>query len=324
MRVLVTGGAGYIGSHTAKLLARRGDTPVVLDDLSMGRRDAVRFGPFEQGDIRDEAFVFDVLRRHEIAAVVHFAAKAVVSESVRQAELYHSVNVGGMMSLVAAMGRAGVTRLVFSSSCAVYGSTSAERIPENHALAPISPYGLTKLQAERLMPALGSRFGLRWAVLRYFNVIGADPDGELAEHHEPETHLLPNLVRAAQTGAEFTLYGDRHATPDGTAVRDYVDVGDLALVHAEALEALERQPHLVSNVGTGRGISVREMVAAAERECGRKVRVRIEPQREGDAPRLVADDTYFRTWSALAQRGLTPLAESVRNVLRAAPAVPTR
>lgn len=317
MRVLVTGGAGYIGSHTAKFLRQRGLSPVVLDDLSAGHRDFVRYGPFEQGDIRDEARILDVLKRHAIEAVIHFAAKALVSESFLAPEAYFSVNVGGMISLLGAMKRADVRRLVFSSSCSVYGPAQTERIAEDHAFAPVSPYGLSKLQAEQVLESVGCTFGLRWAVLRYFNVVGADPEGELYERHEPETHLLPNLLRAALDGGDFTLYGDRHPTADGTAVRDYVDVGDLARTHGEALDALEREERLVSNVGTGEGVSVRQMLALVEQAVQRPVRVRTEAPRQGDPPRLVADNRRLLTWSSGARQGFVPLHDSVRSALRA-------
>ncbi len=317
MHVLVTGGAGYIGSHTAKFLHRQGMTPVVLDDLSTGHREFVRYGPFEQGDVRDEALVLDVLRRHRIDAVIHFAAKALVGESMRIPDVYHSVNVGGMTSLLGAMAQAGVKRLVFSSSCAVYGPARTEQIAEDHALAPVNPYGESKLRAERKIERLGPGFGLRWAVLRYFNVIGADADGELYEWHEPETHVLPNLLSAALEGREFLLYGGGYPTPDGTAVRDYVDVGDLARTHGEALAALEREPRIVSNVGSGRGISVQELVSLAEEATGRPVRVRVEAPRPGDPPRLVADNRHLLTWCAAAREGFVPMAESFRTTLRA-------
>jgi len=317
MRVLVTGGAGYIGSHTAKLLKQRGATPVVLDDLSTGQREFARFGPLETGDIRDEAWVLAVLERHGIEAVIHFAAKALVGESLQQPEAYFSVNVGGMVSLLGAMRQAGVNRLVFSSSSAVYGSTAAERIAESHPLAPINPYGRTKLQAEQALAAIAPTFGLRSAVLRYFNVIGADPDGELCERHTPETHVLPNLLSAALEDREFSLFGDRYPTEDGTAVRDYVDVWDLAFVHWEALQALGERGRLVSNVGTGRGLSVRRLVGAVGEVLGKPVRVRVQPPRAGDPPRLVADNAHFLTWSSLGRRGFTPLSDSVRHALRA-------
>jgi UDP-glucose 4-epimerase len=199
----------------------------------------------------------------------------------------------------------------------VYGSTGAQRIVETHPLAPINPYGLTKLQAEQALAAIGPSFGLRCAVLRYFNVIGADPEGELSERHTPETHVLPNLLRAALSGGEFSLFGDGYPTEDGTAVRDYVDVGDLAFVHWEALQALGKREQLVSNVGTGRGISVRQMVSAVEEVLGKPLRVRVQPPRAGDPPRLVADNTHFLTWTSLGRRGFTPLADSVRHALRA-------
>jgi UDP-glucose-4-epimerase GalE len=289
----------------------------VLDDLSTGHREFVRFGPFEQGDIRDEARVLDVLKRHAIEAVLHFAAKALVVESFQIPETYFSVNVAGMVSLLGAMKRAGVRRLVFSSSCAVYGPTQEERIAENHALAPISPYGLSKLQAEQALESIGASFGLRWAVLRYFNVTGADPGGVLYEWHDPETHVVPKLLGAALEGREFVLHGDRHPTADGTAIRDYVDVSDLARTHGEALDALERNERLVSNVGTGEGVSVRQLLALVEEAGACPLRVRIEPPRPGDPPRLVADNKRLLDWSPSARQGFVPLRESVSRVLRA-------
>jgi UDP-glucose-4-epimerase GalE len=320
MIVLVSGGAGYIGSHTAKLLRARGHTPVVLDDLSAGHREFVRFGPFDQGDVRDEAFVADVLTRRRVEAVIHFAAKIEVEESVRQPEAYFSTILGGTRSLLAAMQRAGVRRLVFSSTCAVYGPTRAERIAEDHPLAPASPYAQAKLQAEQAIAA--ADFGLRWACLRYFNVIGADPDRELWEWHEPETHVVPNLLRALREGRPFTLYGTDHPTPDGTAIRDYVDVLDLAAVHLEALERLESVPGCTSNVGAGRGLSVRELLAAVRAvalQAGADGSIAVEerPRRPGDVPRLVADDTYLRSWSETARRGLRPVQDSLRAMLAA-------
>ncbi len=231
VNVLVTGGAGYIGSHTAKLLRREGHLPVVVDNLDAGHAEFARFGPFVQGDLRDETLVYETLTTHRIDAVIHFAAKALVEESVAWPEAYFSHNVGGTISLLSAMKRAGTPKLVFSSSCAVYGDCGAEAVAEDHSKLPTNPYGLSKLQSEQIIASVGKTFALRTAVLRYFNVIGADDEGELWEWHEPETHVLPNLLQAAREEVAFQLFGTDHPTPDGTAVRDYVDVRDLATVH---------------------------------------------------------------------------------------------
>ncbi|HUJ74769.1 MAG TPA: NAD-dependent epimerase/dehydratase family protein, partial [bacterium] len=238
MRILVTGGAGYVGSHTAQRLRQQGHEPVVLDDLSTGHREFARFGPFEYADVRDEARVADVLRRHRIQAVIHFAAKSLQEESQRQPEAYFSTNVGGLVSLLAAMRRAGVQRLVFSSSCAVY-RPQARPLSEEAPLGPLSVYGVSKQHAEEVLMRVAPTFGLRYAILRYFNVVGADPSGQLWEWHEPETHVVPRLLGVAARGGTFHLFGTEHPTPDGSAVRDYVDVRDVAQVHLEALEHLE-------------------------------------------------------------------------------------
>lgn len=296
MNVLVTGGAGYIGSHTAKTLRRRGHTPIVLDNLSRGWVEWVRYGPFVYGDIRDEEAVYRALCAFKVDAVIHFAALAVVEESVQKPALYFDHNVRGTIALVQAMARAGVRRLVFSSSAAVYGKAKSSPIAEDHPKEPTNPYGLSKWHAEQILETVAPTVGIRLAMLRYFNVVGNDPDGEIYERHEPETHVLPNLMRAALTGAPFYLYGTDHETPDGTAVRDYVDVLDLAEAHVAALHVLESQDRLVSNVGRGSGVSVRQMVRAVERSLGRTVTVVERPRRPGDPPELVADNTFLKMW----------------------------
>lgn len=296
MNILVTGGAGYIGSHTAKTVRKHGHTPIVFDNLSRGWADWVRYGPFVYGDIRDEEALYQVLRAFRIDAVIHFAALALVEESVRNPLDYFEHNVRGTIALVRAMARAGVGRLVFSSSAAVYGRAKSCPIPEDHPKEPTNPYGLTKWQGEQILETVAAASGIRLAVLRYFNVVGNDPDGEIYERHEPETHVLPNLMRAALTEAPFYLFGTDHETPDGTAVRDYVYVLDLAEAHVAALKVLENCERLVSNVGRGSGVSVREVVTAVEQSLGIKVAVVEKPRRPGDPPTLVADNAFLKTW----------------------------
>lgn len=296
MNVLVTGGAGYIGSHTSKLLKREGHTPIAYDNLSNGWVEWVRFGPFVFGDIRDEEALYQALTRFKVDAVIHFAAKAYVEESTRLPEKYFSNNVGGTISLLNAMKRAGTKRLVFSSSCAIYGDARTPTIGEDHPKEPKNPYGLSKWMCEQVIASVAPVVDIHFAALRYFNVIGNDPEGEIYEKHEPETHVLPNLMRAAKTGAPFFMYGLDHPTPDGTAVRDYVYVMDLAQAHLEALKFIESAPRHISNVGSGVGSSVRELVRAVEEALQIKVNVNEKPIRPGDPPSLVADDGHLRTW----------------------------
>ncbi|SPF39868.1 UDP-glucose 4-epimerase [Syntrophobacter sp. SbD1] len=296
MNILVTGGAGYIGSHTSKLLKKAGHVPVVFDNLSNGWAEWVKFGPFAFGDIRDEEALFRALAGFKIDAVIHFAAKAYVEESTRLPELYFDNNVNGTISLLKAMKRAGTKLLVFSSSCATYGNAETPAIREDHPQQPTNPYGLSKLMCEQVISTAAPVLGLRYAMLRYFNVIGNDPEGEIFERHEPETHVLPNLIKAAMSGGSFTLFGTNHDTPDGTAVRDYVNVMDLGQAHIRAIDELSTRERLVSNVGTGSGVSVRELVEIVEKELKVRVNVEEKPIRPGDPPSLVADNGYLRTW----------------------------
>jgi len=296
MNILVTGGAGYIGSHTSKLLKLAGHVPVVFDNLSNGWAEWVKFGPFAFGDIRDEEALFRALSGYKIDAVIHFAAKAYVEESMRLPELYFDNNVNGTISLMKAMKRAGTKTIVFSSSCATYGNAVTPTIKEDHPQAPTNPYGLSKLMCEQVISAVAPVFGLRYAMLRYFNVVGNDPDGEIFERHEPETHVLPNLIRAAMSGGSFSLFGTNHSTPDGTAVRDYVHVMDLGEAHIRAIDELRVKERLVSNVGTGAGVSVRELLEIVQKRLGVRINVEENPIRPGDPPSLVADSGFLRTW----------------------------
>jgi UDP-arabinose 4-epimerase len=311
MNILVTGGAGYIGSHTSKLLKAQGHMPIAFDNLSRGWVELARFGPFVFGDIRDEEALFTALSTFRVDAVIHFAAKAYVEESTRMPAEYFDNNVAGTIALLKAMGRAGTKRLVFSSSCAVYGDAQTPTIGENHPKQPRNPYGLSKWQCEQVITTVAPIAGISFAALRYFNVVGSDPDGEVYEKHEPETHVLPNLIRAARTGAEFNLYGTNHNTPDGTAVRDYVYVMDLAAAHIEAIKVLETKTQHISNVGTGAGTSVQELLNAVEQVLGTRVNKAVHPIREGDPPSLVADNTHLKTWFQHAFSSLTEVIKGL-------------
>jgi UDP-glucose-4-epimerase GalE len=288
--VLVTGGAGYIGSHTCKALAAAGYLPVTLDNLVYGHRWAVRWGPFEQADLADREAVERILRRHDIGAVVHFAAYAYVGESMADPGRYFRNNVVSSLNLLEAMRAAGVGRIVFSSTCATYGVPDAVPIGEDHPQRPVNPYGESKLFVERALHWHGVAHGLRWMALRYFNAAGADPDGEIGEDHEPETHLIPLAIDSAlgRRGA-LQVMGTDYPTPDGTAIRDYIHVADLADAHVRALRHLEGDGASGAlNLGTGQGHSVREVVAMVERVSGRAVDARNAPRRAGDPPTLVA------------------------------------
>jgi UDP-glucose-4-epimerase GalE len=291
VRILVTGGAGYIGSQTAKALARAGRVPVVYDNLSSGHRWAVRWGPFVEGDIADGALLRRVMREERIEGVIHFAAFAYVGESVFEPRKYFQNNVANTLSLLDAMIDTGVRTIVFSSTCATYGTPDELPIAEDHPQRPLSPYGDSKLFVERMLHAYDRAYGLRWAALRYFNAAGADPDGELGEVHDPETHLIPLAIEAALgRRPAIEIFGTDYPTPDGTAVRDYIHVADLADAHIRALdELLAGGDSLAVNLGTGRGYSVRDVIAAVETAGDRRVPVQPAPRRLGDPPALVAD-----------------------------------
>jgi UDP-glucose-4-epimerase GalE len=291
MTILIVGGAGYIGSHTAKRVAQAGGNPVVFDNLVYGHEWAVRWGPFVRGDLADAELVKQVLLEHRITAVIHFAAYAYVGESVAHPRKYFRNNVVSTLNLLDAMVDAGVRDIVFSSTCATYGEPREVPIAEGHPQHPVNPYGETKLAVEKILHWYGGAYGIRHAALRYFNAAGADPDGELGEEHDPETHLIPLAIAAALgQGGVLNIFGTDYPTPDGTAVRDYIHVSDLADAHWSALEHLARSGEsLRLNLGTGKGHSVREVVASVERASGRKVPVREADRRPGDPPALVAD-----------------------------------
>ena len=294
--VLVTGGAGYIGSHACKALARAGYAPVVLDNLVYGHREAVRWGPLVEGDVADHPLLRDTFARFGIEAVMHFAAFAYVGESMTRPELYFRNNVVNSLGLLEAMREAGVARLVFSSSCATYGVPDSMPIREDMPQRPVNPYGESKLMVERMLHWQGAAHGLQHVSLRYFNAAGADPEGETGEHHEPETHLIPLILDAALgRRPQIDVYGTDYPTPDGSAVRDYIHVTDLAEAHVLALRHLERGGASTAlNLATGAGHSVREVIAAAERVTGRRIPRRETARRPGDPPALVAEAARAR------------------------------
>jgi len=295
--ILVTGGAGYVGSHACKALAAAGHTPVTYDNLSRGHREFARWGPLEIGDIADAAKLDSAFARHRIDAVMHFAALAYVGESVEQPALYYRNNVGGTLELLEAMRRAGVKLLVFSSTCSTYGVPERMPITEDLPQQPINPYGMSKLVVERVLRDYEPAYGLRSVALRYFNAAGCDPDGEVGEDHDPETHLIPRVLMAADGMLpQVDVFGTDYPTPDGTCLRDYIHVADLADGHVRALAYLQRGGASTAiNLGTGRAFSVREVIAAAERVTGRRIPVHEGPRRAGDPPVLVADATRARS-----------------------------
>jgi UDP-arabinose 4-epimerase len=303
LSVLVTGGAGYIGSHACKGLAAAGYVPVTYDNLSRGHRHAVRFGPFVEGDVGDRAAVAAALKAHDIAAVMHFAAFAYVGESGTDPALYYRNNVVGTLSLLDGMRDAGVDRIVFSSTCATYGLPETVPIAETTPQRPVNSYGETKLAIERALYWYGQAYGLRSVALRYFNAAGCDRGGEIGEEHDPETHLIPLVLRAALGSAPpVSIFGTDYATPDGTAIRDYIHVEDLASAHVRALDHLTKGgANAALNLATGRGYSVREIIAAVARSVGHDVPYREGPRRIGDPPSLVADPSLARSvlgWQA--------------------------
>jgi len=294
-KVLVTGGAGYIGSITAHVLARRGYSVVVVDDLSRGHEHNVADLPFHKLTLADTPALTDLLASEAFDAVVHFAAYISVGESTQKPELYFSNNVGGTVSLLTAMAQTSVKRLVFSSTAAVYGTPQVVPIPEDSPFAPVSPYGESKVMVEKILGWLDQCRELRSIKLRYFNACGSDAESGLGEEHDPETHLIPLLFRAVVTGQPINIYGDDYETPDGTCIRDYIHVTDLAEAHVLALEKLlAGGASDAFNVGTGAGHSVMDVLHAVEVVTGRTVPYQIAPRRAGDPPVLVANSDSLK------------------------------
>jgi UDP-arabinose 4-epimerase len=294
--VIVTGGAGFIGSHTCKALAAAGYLPVTYDNLSIGNRWAVRWGPIERGDILDPTRLHEVFTAYRPVGVLHFAAFALVGESMAKPGPYYRANVVGALNILDACRIHGLPAFVFSSTCAVYGTPHGMPIDEHSPTRPINPYGASKLMVEQILSDFEMAYGLRHMALRYFNAAGADPSGEIGEFRDIETHLVP-LALDAILGrrAPLTVFGDDYPTPDGTAIRDYVHVSDLAEAHVRALSLLiEGGPSGKINLGTGRGYSVREVLAAAHAITGRQVPHAMAPRRPGDPAELVADSHNAR------------------------------
>ncbi|MBZ8134237.1 UDP-glucose 4-epimerase GalE [Afifella sp. IM 167] len=295
-RILVTGGAGYVGSHVCKALHAHGHEPVAIDNLSEGHDWAVKWGPLVRGDIADGEFVRRTIREHDIEGVIHMASLAYVGESVKDPGKYWFNNVGNAARLFDALAAEGVRDVVFSSSCAIYGVPERLPITEDLPPRPINPYGHTKLVIEAMLADFAAAHGLRSVSLRYFNAAGADPDGEIGEDHDPEPHLIPNILAAAAGyRPAIDILGDDYNTPDGTCVRDFVHVTDLAAAHVAALAYLREGGASRSfNLGTGEGRSVRQVIDAVERVTGRPVPQRVGPRRPGDPPALVADPGMAR------------------------------
>ncbi len=294
--VLVTGGAGYIGSHTCKALAAAGHRPVVYDNLSNGHSWAVKWGPLIEADILDQAALTQTIEIYRPDSVIHFAGSIEAGESVRDPGKYHGNNTLGTLSLLQVLAEAEIRQVVFSSTAAVYGTPDRTPIPEDHPLLPINPYGNSKLAAERMLSDFETAHGIRYAALRYFNAAGADPDGEIGEAHDPETHVIPLALRAAQDPeGRFTVFGTDYPTADGTAVRDFVHVSDLADAHVAALGYLAGADRSdCFNIGTGQGHSVTQIVAAVQGTTGKRMQLTYGPRRPGDPATLVADSAKAR------------------------------
>ncbi len=313
--VLVTGGAGFIGSHTCKRLAQQGFVPVVYDNLSTGHRANVRWGPLVEGDLEDTERLATAVRTFLPECVIHFAASAYVGESVEDPGKYYRNNVAGSIALLGACRATGLARIVFSSSCATYGVPQRLPITEDTEQFPINPYGRTKLMIELMLGDYARAYDFRSVALRYFNAAGADPEGQLTERHDPETHLIPRALMAAAGGIErLDIFGDDYATPDGTCIRDYIHVTDLADAHVAAVNYLNDGGEVLrANLGSGHGTSIREVLEAIDRVTGRQVPVQMLPRRPGDPPVLYADTSRARQ-----QLGFRPAFSDIETIIRTA------
>ncbi|MCW1413210.1 UDP-glucose 4-epimerase GalE [Rhizobium sp. 1AS11] len=313
--ILVTGGAGFIGSHICKALSRAGMIPVTYDNLSTGHADSVRWGPLIRAELADAAALRRTLAEFSPDCVIHCGANAYVGESVEMPRKYYRNNVVGSLTLLEACLDQDIDRIVFSSSCATYGVPASLPIREESPQHPVNPYGRTKLIFEMALEDFAAAYGIRFAALRYFNAAGADPDGELAERHQPETHLIPRALLAAAGRLErLDIFGTDYATEDGTCVRDYIHVSDLAQAHLAAVNHLMSDGGSLSvNLGSGRGTSVREILEAIHRASGREVPVRYRSRRAGDPPILFAN-----TARAKAELGFAPVFSDIDTIIRTA------
>ena len=313
--ILVTGGAGYVGAHACKALASRGYRPIVYDNLVYGHEAAVKWGPLEVGDIADRSRLDAVIAHYRPQALMHFAAFTYVGESVADPGKYYRNNVGGTLSLLEAVRDHNIGKMVFSSTAAVYGTPDSVPIAEGAAKAPINPYGLSKWTSEQMIADFAAAHGIRSAALRYFNAAGADPDGEIGECHDPESHLIPLAMQAVSGhGPPLTLFGDDYPTPDGTCIRDYIHVADLANAHVGALEQLNHRDGADAfNLGTGQGVSVREVLDAVGRAAGKPVPHSIGPRRAGDPAELVSDPG-----KAMRELGWTPSMSDLETIVATA------
>lgn len=296
MHILVCGGAGYIGSHMAKMLAGQNHSVTVFDNLSTGHRQAVQWGRFVQGDLLSVSDLNTLFEGPQFDAVMHFSAKSLVGESMLNPALYYSNNVIGTLNLLEAMRQHEVRKIVFSSSAATFGNPVQELINENHPQAPINPYGQTKLMVEKILQDFAAAYGLRSVSLRYFNAAGADQEAAIGESHDPETHLIPNVLKSVlQGGSRLKVFGKDYDTKDGTCVRDYIHITDLCTAHLQALDFMEREEGAHGfNLGNGQGFSILEVIHAAEMAVGDRIPFEFEARRPGDPPRLVADAVLAR------------------------------
>ena len=314
MNVMVVGGAGYIGSHAVRLLLDAGHDVCVYDNLSRGHREAVPEGLLVEGELTDRAKLVETLRSKRVDAVMHFAAFALVNESVNDPALYYRNNVVAALELLEAMRQADVKKMVFSSTTATYGEPEVVPIPETTPQRPINPYGFTKLVIEQALADYASAYGFAYAALRYFNAAGARPDGSIGEDHDPETHLIPIVLQVALGQREkITVFGDDYDTPDGTCVRDYIHIDDLGDAHLRALERLRPGKGICVNLGTGKGTSVREIIEACREVTGHPIPETIGERRAGDPSRLIADATVARELL-----GWTPRYMDVRSIVQTA------
>lgn len=313
--VLVTGGAGYIGSHTCKALKANGFIPIVYDNLSTGFKELVQWGELIEGDVLDTAKLVNVLQLHQPVGVIHFAGSIAVGESVQKPGMYYHNNISGFISLLEAMRKSNVANIVMSGTCAIYGEPESIPISEDSRVRPLNPYAVSKAVMEQMLSDYELAHKFSTASLRYFNAAGADPEGRSGECHQPETHLIPLIFMAAEGEIPaLQLFGDDYNTPDGTCLRDYIHVDDLASAHILALQALmQGQRNMRLNLGTGTGYSVKEMIQLAEKIIGKKVPYSIAPRRAGDSPALVADNSLIRQ-----TLGWEPKHSSLEHILKTA------